>query len=102
MKMMTKSLMLAAVASAALIASRADALLPPLFETINEYKELISSPELGKKLDSGEAIVDIERREGGFLIITNKSTLEVVSVREPQTQPGPAKYQFTFQEKAPL
>lgn len=81
----------------------AQALLPPLFESINEYKMLINSDDLGKKLDSGEAIVDIERREGCcFLIITNKSTIEVDIVKDKQETPGPGKFHLIFHDKAPL
>jgi hypothetical protein len=99
---MKKTLIFAALAITSCLSLEAEALLPPLFETINEYKMLITSDELGKRLDSGEAIVDIERREGGFMIITNKSTLEVDIVKDKQETPGPGKFHLVFHDKAPL
>lgn len=97
-----KTLSMILATAALFFAPAADALLPPLYSSITEYKELINSQELGKKLDSGEAINDIERTDSGFLIITNKSKLVVDIIREKQDKPGPAKFRLEFHDKEPL
>lgn len=102
MKLTTSAIYMALAASTLFITPAAEALLPPLYDSISAYKELLGSQELGKKLDESESIIDIEKTETGFLIITNKSTLVVDLAREPQNQPGPAKYRLEFHEKAPL
>ena len=102
MKSLSSTIYMALTASTFFFAPAAEALLPPLFDSISAYKELINSAELSRKLDVSESILDIERTDSGFLIITNKSTLIVDLIRQPQNQPGPAKYKLEFHEKTSL
>lgn len=72
------------------------AALPPLYETLKEFKSLIEDPRLENSFTSGEAIVKIERDEQGFIVSTNKRTIHVQVVYEPATMPGPEKYKLVF------
>lgn len=84
------------------IGAQACAALPPLYQTLNEYKALLISPELTEKLVSADAIEDIQRDSSGFIIKTNKHTLKVGVVYDPQTMPGPSKFHFVFNEAIPM
>ena len=79
----------------------AQAMLPPLYTSLNEYKVLLASPQLTKALDSGEWIEKIEHSQGSFLIETNKHTLEVDVVRDTQDVMGPERFHFVFHEAVP-
>lgn len=73
------------------------ALLPPLYETIREYKSLIEDPQLAKKLDSSDMIQSIERHDDQFVVKTFKGKeLLIQVVYEPQKMPGPAHFHFRF------
>lgn len=72
--------------------------LPPLYESLNEYKSLLNSQELATKLGSAEGIQDIKRTDKGFQITTHRYNLDVDIVFEPQNFPGPAKFHFIFHD----
>lgn len=72
------------------------AALPPLYESINEYKALLTDSQLTHKLESGEIINAITRNETGFIIDTNKHRLTVKMIADPQKMPGPAKFHYEF------
>lgn len=74
------------------------AALPPLYQTLNEYKTLLTSKELTEKLNSADAIVDIKRDQAGFTITTNKHILKVDVVYEKTEMIGPAHFHFNFQD----
>lgn len=78
------------------------ALLPPLYESINEYKALLNDSNLTHKLVSGELISSITRTEDGFEIITNKHRLNVKVIFDPQKMPGPAKFHLEFANPTPI
>jgi hypothetical protein len=82
---------------ASLLTSTAFAALPPLYETLKEFKTLIEDPRLEHSLTSADAIEKIERNEQGFVITTNKRTLIVKIAYEPAMRPGPAKYKLIFE-----
>lgn len=86
----------------AMAATSAIAALPPLYETLAEFKSLINSKELTERLNSGEAIMNITRNDKGFTVETNKHTLDVEVVYEPTGHPGPAHYHLVFKEAQPL
>ena len=83
-----------------LAASNAQALLPPLFETLKEYRALLNSDEIEKILPSGQAIQKIDRTNEGFEIVTPKFTLEVKVVYE-KSGIGPAHFHLEFQDLKP-
>lgn len=78
-----------------------EALLPPLYTTLAEYQTLLSNKELVKKLESGQAILSIERVQDGFVILTPKDVLRVDVVYEQQNHPGPAKFHLVFHDPVP-
>jgi hypothetical protein len=84
------------------LSSSLQAALPPLYESLSEYKSLLGSEELSNKLGSAEGIQDVKRTEKGFRIATKKYNLDVDIVFEPQSQPGPAKFHFIFHDPVPL
>lgn len=98
MKKVIFSLITAAVSFSAL----ANAALPPVYQSLNEYKALIKDPELASKLGTGaEGIQKITRTEQGFQISTKNYNLNVDIVFEPLPYPGPAKFHFVFHDLEP-
>ena len=77
------------------------ALLPPLYSSLEEYRQLLDNRELASKLDAGQAIESIERVDNGFVILTPKYSLHVDVVREPQQNMGPAKFHLEFHDPIP-
>lgn len=77
----------------------AQAALPPLWESVREYKALLnSSKELGEHLKPGDMINDIKRDESGFVITATHTTIKVDVVYEPIDNAGPAKFHLVFHE----
>lgn len=70
--------------------------LPPLYQSLKEYEELLANPKLAEKLTSADYIQNIQRDESGFLIQTNKHTMRVDIIFDRQDMPGPAKFHFVF------
>lgn len=83
------------------IAAKGEALLPPLYTTLNEFKALIEDPKLTEKLNSGEAIKLIKRTEKGFFVLTNKHILFVDVVPEETGLIGPAQFHLKFNNPIP-
>lgn len=83
------------------ISNSSYALLPPLYTSLEEYRQLINSKELSAKLGSGQAIQSIERVENGFVIQTPRYTLHVDVIHEPQEHPGPARFHLEFHAPIP-
>jgi hypothetical protein len=77
------------------------AALPPLWEGVKEIKAILENPQLGVSLQSGEEILKIKRIENGWLIITNKNRLPIKVVPQPQTIPGPQKFELEFGKVTP-
>jgi len=75
-----------------------EAALPPFYQSLNEYKALLTSQELAQKLGSAESIRDIERTENGFLVRTTRYMLNVEVVYDPPKQPGPSQFHFVFHD----
>ncbi len=74
--------------------------LPPLAQDIKEIQTILSSNELSDRLHSGESIQSISKIEGGYLIITSASVLEV-HVQYLGTEngvAGPQKFSLEFVE----
>lgn len=70
------------------------AALPPLYQSMNEFKVLLTNQQLIDQLDSAEALVEIKREKGGFRIVTSKKTLWAELIFDPVEMPGPAKFHF--------
>ncbi len=85
-----------------LIILRAEAALPPLYQTSSEIKAIMEDIQLGQKLQSGESIEKIEKNDQGYLITTNKSQLQVKVTYQPAQQPGPVSYQLHFDDSSAL
>lgn len=70
--------------------------LPPLYDSLTQFKSLINDERLPISLDSSEAIVDIRKEDGFFVVTTNKQMLKVKIVREPNQVIGPSKFHLEF------
>lgn len=74
------------------------AVLPPLYETIKEYKALLDDPRLVDSLTSGESIIAINKQYNTFEVVTNQRRLIVKVEYDQQSQPGPAEFHLEFSE----
>lgn len=70
--------------------------LPPIHQSIKEYKALIESPELSQQLGTGEGITEIQRVENGFVVKSFHKTLNVEVVYDQQDRPGAVKFHLVF------
>lgn len=76
-----------------------EALLPPLYLTLAEFKALVDDKRLTDNLTSGEGIVSIQRLENGNLqVLTTKHEMIVDVVFEPTEKIGPGKFHLEFHE----
>jgi hypothetical protein len=71
-------------------------LLPPLYESLAEFKSLINDERLPQSLDSGELILDVKKRDGSFIVTTNKRAIVITVVHEKSNVIGPAKFHLQF------
>jgi len=79
-----------------------EALLPPLFQTADEIKAILSDKELSHYLHAGEVITTIQKNDRGYEIITNQHRLQVDVGYEQLDLPGPARFKFVFHEPSIL
>ena len=79
-----------------------EAVLPPFYTSLNEYKALLSDERLSEYLESSEPIREIKREEQGFIIVTSKHSLKVEVNYESQDRPGPGKFNLFFYTPEPL
>lgn len=85
-----------------ILASKAQAILPPYYESVKEIQSIISSPELAEIIGSGEPILSIERNDKGYEIDTNRYRIQVDLTYKSVPMPGPATYTLKFHEKTIL
>lgn len=80
--------------------STAFAILPPFYHSIREIKAILDDPALHEKLGSGEMILNVEKEEGGWRVVTPKYILRV-DVKYVPTPGicGPGQFELEFQEK---
>ena len=76
--------------------------LPPLYQTSSELKSVLTEHDLGNYLPSGEPIIEIRKKGKGYLILTNKHSLQADIVYEPMNIPGPARFHVEYREAIPL
>lgn len=82
--------------AAAILPMLSFGLLPPLYETLAEFKALINDERLPQALQSGEAITGIQKEDDTFTVTTNKSTLRVKVIHDPTKLMGPGKFHLEF------
>lgn len=80
------------------VTSSSYAVLPPLYETIKEYKALLDDPRLADSFTSGESIIAINRNYNTFDVITNQRKLTVKVEYDEVKRPGPAEFHLEFSE----
>jgi len=98
MKKFSRSLFLGALFCFSTAAFHVEALLPPVYESVSEFKALITSQELTIQMGSGEMIRDILRDDKGFVVTGLRHTLKVDVVYDPISHPGPAKFHLVFHQ----
>ena len=72
--------------------------LPPLYQTRDEIKQILLDDRLGEVIPDGEPILKIKRNDKGYKITTNKHTLQVNVNYKPLSRPGPAQFDFEFEQ----
>ena len=79
-----------------LFSSEAFALLPPLYQNINEITAILNNKEVTDQLESGRSILKIIKTKSGYKIVANECTLEVKVVYHgtKNSMPGPAEFQI--------
>lgn len=79
-----------------MVSSNAFAVLPPLWQGVNEIKAILEDQHLSNALPSGDVILKIIKIHDGYMIITNKRKAFIKVNYEPNQQPGPAKFKIEF------
>ena len=87
--------------TAAALSSPAIALLAPLNQSVAEMQALVSNPQLTANVPSSEQIVDVVRTPQGYLVLTTNYLMMVDVVYQPQTMPGPQKFDLVFRKPVP-
>ena len=82
-------------------AVKANALLPPLYQSLKEIDAIISNEQLKEELGSAEAVLEIKRVKDGYLVLTRQYMLKVEVIYIPRKIIGPAKFELRFHEKEP-
>lgn len=72
--------------------------LPPLAQSAREIQALLADTQLQTSLGSGEGIEQIMRTPTGYAVITRHYTLRVDVEYLPAARPGPAPFQFHFND----
>ena len=79
------------------------ALLPPLYHTLAEFKAIVDDKQLVAKLESGEPIVSITRLEdGNFEVLTTKHKIIINVVFEKTQLIGPGKFHLVIHDPQPI
>ncbi len=86
---------------AVLLITQAEALLPPLYQTSAEIRDIMTSAQLGQKLQAGEVIEKIQKNEQGYEVMTNKNHLYIHVIYETHERPSPAPYILYFEDPIP-
>jgi hypothetical protein len=86
---MKRLLLLLLIAPSPLIA-----VLSPLYESITEIEALLQ--QLPDHLGSEQALLEIVRTPGGYLVLTRDYQVVIDLNYLPQTRPGPQQFQLLF------
>lgn len=87
---------LLAIALFSIVSVSGFSILPPLAEGIRELSAIICNDEFYKNLGSGDLIEGIQKNEKGYLITTNKRTMQVDVIYLIQELIGPQKFKLEF------
>lgn len=72
--------------------------LPPFYQTRDEIRQILSDDRLSESIPDGEPILKIKRNDKGYKITTNKHSLQVNVNYKPLSRPGPAQFDFEFEQ----
>jgi hypothetical protein len=97
-----KKLLVILALGVALTQAPLQALLPPLFQSMEEFKALSLDKRLTEKLESGESVVSITRFDKKYTVITNRHKINVDVIYDKTNNNGPAKFHFVFHDPQPL
>lgn len=81
-----------------LVQGHSFAVLPPLWQGVDELKVILNDKSLGNYLDSGDAISSIKKTEKGWVIVTNKKRVTAEVTYENVTKPGPATFSIKYKQ----
>jgi hypothetical protein len=84
-----------------LLQSSLSALLPPLYQSMEEFKALSVDRRLTDKFEAGESVTAITRFGDKFTVLTSSHKIIVDIVYEKAAGPGPAKFNFVFHDPQP-
>lgn len=90
-----KKMAFIAVATLAMTAS-IEGLLPPLYQTADEIRSVLSGKGLGEVLPDGEPIIEIRKNEQGYEVTTLRHRVQAVIVYKPTGRPGPAQFEVQY------
>jgi hypothetical protein len=93
---MKKSMFVIFSSSLLILTTQLGAILPPLYQTADEIKSLLSGDKLGQVLPSGEPITEIHKVEDGYEIVTPKYVVHAKVNYLPQQHPGPAHFDIVY------
>lgn len=88
--------MLTAFVLGVMVSSHAFAVLPPLWQGVNEIKAILEDQQLSNAIPSGDVLLKIIKIHDGYMIITNKRKVFIKVNYEQNQQPGPAKFKIEF------
>lgn len=76
----------------------AEAILPPVWQGVAEVRAILDSSELNQHLNSGDILESIIKNDDGWTIQTNRNSIHVKVVPEPQNMPGKEKFHIEFSQ----
>jgi hypothetical protein len=79
-----------------IIAQPAFAILSPLYQSLEEIKAIVTSPEIEKQIPQGQSIISIKRDEIGFVLKTDELKMRVDIQYSPTKYPGPKQFTLVF------
>ncbi|MBM3199070.1 MAG: hypothetical protein FJZ58_07470, partial [Chlamydiae bacterium] len=72
------------------------ALLPPLYQGVQEVEKILHSSDLAPY--AGESLCTIEKTNEGYLVETNKHSLWFIVTKLPSSQIGPMPFSISLQK----
>jgi hypothetical protein len=81
------------------LASSGFAVLPPFYQSVKEFQQLINHPRLCQLVETSEVITGIIRTETGYRVFTNRKMIEVeIRYGGDRKIIGPAQFEFSFSD----
>jgi len=81
-----------------LLAQPVFAALPPLYQSVAEWRELVDSEELTDSFPTSQMITSITAVEKGYIVLTQEYKMLVEVKYLSQSMPGPAQFKLLFHE----